>query len=78
MSAWFEDEAFWREGYPFMFSESAFSAAQGEVEQIHALPGCAGGSVFDFGCGPGRRALPLAARGFKITSVDRLPTTVIR
>ncbi|MFG0285947.1 MAG: class I SAM-dependent DNA methyltransferase [Phycisphaerales bacterium JB039] len=35
----------------------------------HARPP-AGGAILDLGCGTGRHAVPLAARGFRVTAVD--------
>ena len=70
---WFEDEEFWRCFYPWMFSERRFQAAPLEVEQLLALSGVSEGSVLDLCCGPGRHAIALAAKGFRVTAVDRSP-----
>ncbi|MGW1717193.1 class I SAM-dependent methyltransferase [Streptomyces sp. NPDC002156] len=35
-----------------------------------------GGRVLDLGCGPGRNALRLAARGFRVDAVDLSPTAI--
>lgn len=72
-NTWFHDETFWREGYRFMFSDEAFSAATKQVEQMMALTGVGAGRVLDLGCGPGRHAVPLALRGFRVTGVDASP-----
>ena len=72
-NTWFENESFWREGYRFMFSDDAFRAASGQVEQIIALTGVSVGHVLDLGCGPGRHAVPLAIRGLNVTAVDGSP-----
>ena len=54
--SWFQDEAFWREGYRFMFSDDAVRAAREQVDQLLALTGLENGCVLDIGCGPGRHA----------------------
>ena len=68
---WFADDAFWETTFPFMFPESRLAAAESEVEQVLALAQRTGGKVLDLACGPGRHAVPLAARGFDVTGVDR-------
>lgn len=70
---WFENDDFWREFYPFMFSAERFAATPDEVTRILALTECRGGSVLDLCCGPGRHSVELAQRGFKVTGVDRSP-----
>ena len=70
---WFEDDAFWRTLYPYMFDEARWAAAEGEVEQLQRLSGVAQGAVLDLCCGPGRHAVPLARRGYSVTAVDRSP-----
>jgi hypothetical protein len=49
MGEWFENEAFWREGYRFMFSDDAFRAATNQVEQVISLTGVGAGRVLDLG-----------------------------
>jgi SAM-dependent methyltransferase len=68
---WFEDEDFWREFYPYMFSSERFAAAKEEVNRIEALTQCKAGKVLDLCCGPGRHAVEFAQRGFEVTGVDR-------
>jgi SAM-dependent methyltransferase len=70
---WFENDDFWREFYPFMFSDERFAATPDEVSRILALTQCNSGSVLDLCCGPGRHSVELAQRGFKVTGVDRSP-----
>lgn len=70
---WFEDEAFWRTFYPYMFGERRMAAAPGEVDRVIALSGVAGGRVLDLCCGPARHSLVLARKGFEVTGVDRSP-----
>jgi SAM-dependent methyltransferase len=68
---WFENEALWRELYPYVFPEERIAAAEGQVTRILALTGVAGGAVLDLCCGPGRHSVELARRGFAVTGVDR-------
>lgn len=72
VKAWHEDDRFWERTAPFQFTERRWAAAPEEVEKVLALlklePGA---SVLDLCCGPGRHALELARRGFKVTGVDR-------
>ncbi len=37
---WFTDESFWRELYPFMFPDTAFTAAEEQVDRALALTVC--------------------------------------
>jgi SAM-dependent methyltransferase len=67
---WFADEAFWIETYPFEFPDPVIDAGAAQVEKAVALSGVRGGEVLDLGCGPGRHAIPLARRGFRVTAVD--------
>jgi SAM-dependent methyltransferase len=70
--AWYESEAFWDLGKPFMFGPAAWDRAPGEVDGVLALLGVSpGGHILDLCCGPGRHALELARRGFRVTGVDR-------
>jgi SAM-dependent methyltransferase len=71
MGAWFEDESFWSELYPFMFPEERFHLAEEQIEKILALVGYEEGAVLDLCCGPGRHSLALAKRGIQVTAVDR-------
>lgn len=71
MREWFENEAFWREMYPYMFDEQRFAAADEQVRKILKLTGIRRGAVLDLCCGPGRHSVALAKRGFQVTGVDR-------
>jgi len=71
MPEWFEDESFWINFYPFMFSEERFAAAKEEVEKAIHLLDFKGSSVLDLCCGPGRHSLVLAEKGLTVTGVDR-------
>jgi len=73
MTAWFEDERFWTTWYPYMFTAERFDSAASEVDQLLALVGLESGSVLDLACGPGRHAIELSKRGFRVTGVDRSP-----
>ena len=71
MSEWFEDEQFWIDTFPFMFPQERFEATPEEVDRIILLTGLTGGRVLDLCCGPGRHSVEFAARGFRVTGVDR-------
>jgi SAM-dependent methyltransferase len=71
MADWFADEAFWTAVYPFEFPDPVVDAGVAQVDRALALGGVtARGDVLDLGCGPGRHAVPLARRGFRVTAVD--------
>ena len=75
---WFEDESFWTAIYPFLFDEARFEAAEKHLDDILNLVGMDSGSVLDLCCGPGRFAIPLAQRGFRVTAVDQEPVSARR
>ena len=68
---WFDDNSFWRELYPFMFSEKRVAEADEQIAKALALTKPAGKMVFDLCCGPGRCSIALAKRGFRVTGVDK-------
>jgi SAM-dependent methyltransferase len=68
---WFDDDSFWRELSPFMFTKERLAAADGHVEHALALARPQGRKALDLACGPGRCAIALARRGFTVTGVDR-------
>jgi SAM-dependent methyltransferase len=68
---WFENEEFWQTFYPHMFHERRWAAAPEEVERVLALSGVKHGAVLDLCCGPARHSAILAAKGFRVTGVDR-------
>ena len=68
---WYEDEDFWREMYRYMFPAEKFTAAQEQVSQILSLTAFESGPILDLCCGPGRHAIELARRGYRVTGVDR-------
>ena len=61
-----------------MFREDRFREAEAEIDALLALTGVATRSVLDLGCGPGRHAIPLAARGLEVTAVDLSPSLLER
>lgn len=71
IGAWFEDESFWSEMYPFMFPEERFRLAEEQIEKVLTLVGYEEGTVLDLCCGPGRHSIALAKRGIQVTAVDR-------
>ena len=70
---WFDDETFWVDLYPFLFTEERMGAAEEEVEELLSLVPYQGRAVLDLCCGPGRHSVPLARRGLTVTGVDRSP-----
>ena len=68
---WFDNESFWRELYPFMFSDRRFADATDQVAKLLKLAKPRGKSALDLCCGPGRCSIALAKRGFSVTGVDR-------
>jgi SAM-dependent methyltransferase len=69
---WFEDDAYWEVVEPRLFTPARLAAAADEADQIAALVNLPpGAAVLDLCCGPGRHALALAGRGFRVTGVDR-------
>ena len=70
MSEWFENEDFWTEMYPYMFTEERFESAEEEIDKILSLVEFSGTHILDLCCGPGRHSTVLAERGFSVTGVD--------
>jgi len=69
---WYDDERFWAGLAPFLFGEERWRGAARDADPLVRLLGLEPGStVLDLGCGPGRFALELAQRGFRVTGVDR-------
>src|SRR5579872_2056518 len=68
---WFDNESFWRELYPFMFSDRRFADATDQVAKLLKLAKPRGKSALDLCCGPGRCSIALAKRGFSVIGVDR-------
>jgi SAM-dependent methyltransferase len=68
---WFDNEGFWRDLYPFMFPETRFAEADGQIGRLLKLVKPKGKAVLDLCCGPGRWAIPFARKGFSVLGVDR-------
>jgi cyclopropane fatty-acyl-phospholipid synthase-like methyltransferase len=69
---WYDDDAFWTTLGPWLFTPAQRTAAVAEVERIVGWLALAPGAhVLDVPCGPGRHAVALAGRGFRVTGVDR-------
>ena len=72
MPAWYDDDGFWETFYPAMFHRRRWEVAPVEVDSALGLLALEpGAEVLDFCCGPGRHALELARRGYRVTAVDR-------
>src|SRR6266851_6487651 len=56
---WFDDDSFWRELYPFMFSKERIAGAEKQIAKALALTKPAGNAVLDLCCGPGRCSIAL-------------------
>jgi SAM-dependent methyltransferase len=68
----------WEQIAPIMFDQQRWCAAEGEVEQAVRLLGAEPPArVLDLACGPGRHALELARRGFRVTGVDATAAFVV-
>jgi len=73
MTAWYDNDALWRDLAPVIFTQERNDKAVGDVEQIlTSMPLPPGASVLDVGCGVGRHALAFAHRGFQVTGIDRM------
>lgn len=71
-SGWHQDDHFWIETAPFMFTEEAWEISSEQVSQALDLMGMPESGLFlDLACGPGRHSLELTRRGYKVTGVDR-------
>jgi len=69
MTAWYEDEEFWRDNYEAMFSEDAFRRAAEDIDHVVALSGTHPHHVLDLCCGPGRHTIPLAQKGLEVLNL---------
>ncbi len=69
---WHDDDHFWRVIAPVLFRTDRWLSAPEEVAKVlRLLEAREGEAVLDLACGPGRHALELARRGFRVTAVDR-------
>ena len=83
---WFNDDGFWRKFAPIIFDENRLAESAATVDGVTSLarlklygnkkrqakkPASQGGPfALDLCCGPGRIALEMARRGYKVTGVD--------
>ncbi|MFC1601140.1 class I SAM-dependent methyltransferase [Candidatus Sumerlaeota bacterium] len=71
-TTWHEDDGFWQTFAFNMFGEERWEATPGEIDCVlELMPLEQGAAVLDLCCGPGRHALELARRGFRVAGVDR-------
>lgn len=69
---WHQDERFWSTMRDGIFEPHRWHAAETEVAQLlQLLELPAHATVLDMPCGPGRHLIHLAARGLRVTGVDR-------
>ena len=73
MPEWFENDQIWKDTFDFMFPRKRMEAGDSETKALLKLVDLPAGSVLDLACGPGRHAIPLSRRGFKVTGVDISP-----
>jgi SAM-dependent methyltransferase len=79
MSTWHESDHFWETLAPVFFRPQRWEVVPAEVEQvIDLLEVDAESAILDLCCGPGRHALELARRSFRVTGVDRTATYLER
>jgi SAM-dependent methyltransferase len=72
MATWYDRDDFWETFRPSLFSKRRWEMAPAEVDSLLELTGLElDAHVLDLCCGPGRHALELARRGFRVTGVDR-------
>lgn len=72
VAEWHDTDAFWEGFQEVMFSRRRWDLASDEIEGVIRLTGVRPRSrILDLCCGPGRHALALADRGFRVTGVDR-------
>lgn len=69
---WYNNDAFWEATQRFLFPPERWESAAASVDDLVALLNMSPpAAVLDLCCGPGRFAIPLAAKGFAVTAVDR-------
>lgn len=72
MSDWTQDDELWAHFAEALFTEERMDAASDELDELLALDDMpTAGSALDLACGPGRHAVELARRGFRVTGLDR-------
>ena len=71
---WFSDKTLWTDFEEVIFNAGRLARAPADIDGVVRLSGVApGGRVLDLCCGPGRHAVELAKRGYKVTGVDLDP-----
>jgi SAM-dependent methyltransferase len=68
---WFEDEEFWSTFSSYIFSDERLRSAPDDVDRLLTLVKMSRPEVLDLACGVGRHAVAFAARGCRVTGVDR-------
>jgi SAM-dependent methyltransferase len=69
---WADDEAFWEAMEPALCSSARLELAVADVTAIWQGLGLTGDEwLLDLACGPGAHAVAFAARGLRVTGVDR-------
>ncbi len=72
MKKWHENNNFWEDFAPKMFTEDQWAHAAEDVTNIISLLHINKGErILDLCCGPGRHSLEFSRRGYEVTAVDR-------
>ncbi len=72
MDNWYERDAFWAGFAPALFGPDRWQKTPEAVDRLlPRLDLSPGSSILDLCCGPGRHALELTRRGYRVTGVDR-------
>ena len=73
MEKWHENDNFWIDFAPKLFTEDQWANAVKDVTNIISLLHMhKGARILDLCCGPGRHSLEFSRRGYKVTAVDRM------
>ncbi|MFF6780666.1 methyltransferase domain-containing protein [Streptomyces sp. NPDC012510] len=68
---WSTTEQFWAELHEVIFDEARIRRGEREAAELTQLVGLdSPARILDVCCGPGRHAIPLAARGHHVTGID--------
>jgi SAM-dependent methyltransferase len=69
---WYEDDDFWAAAEAVLFPPDRLAAAKTETDGVLKLLSLKPGArILDLCCGPGRHAVEMARRGYKVTGADR-------